>query len=61
MVFTYEELLKKGEFLSVTMQCIYFLGIEVYECINDLKPKYLNDLLCLKELSYQLRDNNRLH
>ena len=61
MVSTYEELLEKGDFLSMTMQCICFLGIEVYECNNDLNLKYLNDLLCPKELSYQLWDNNRLH
>ena len=39
MVFTYEELLEKGDFLSMTMQRIYFLGSEVYKCINNLTPK----------------------
>ena len=42
---TYEEPFEKGDTLSVTMQRIYFLGIEVHTCIDDnLNPKYLNDL-----------------
>ena len=57
----YEELLEKGDFLSVTMQRIYLLGTEVYAGINDLYLTYRNDLLYPKELSYQLWDNNRLH
>ena len=61
MMSTYEERLEKAGFHSVTMQRIYFPGIEVYKCINDLNPKYLNDVLCHKKLSYQLQNNIRLH
>ena len=41
---TYEEPFEKGDTLSVTIQRIYFLSIEVHTCIDDLNPKYLNDL-----------------
>ena len=44
--------LKKGDFISMTMQRIYFLCIDVYKYLNNLNPKYLNDLYCPKELSY---------
>ena len=47
--------------VSLTMQRIYFLGNEIYECVENLNPKYFNDFLCPKGLSCQWWDSNRLH
>ena len=41
---TYEELLKRGNFLPLSIYRLKFLAIEVYKCLNNLNPPYPNDL-----------------
>ena len=45
---SYESLLEKGHFLSLSMLRLRFLAIEVYKCINNLNPLYLNELFEVK-------------
>ena len=35
--------------------------VMIYECVENLNPKYFNDFLCPKGLSCQWWDSNRLH
>ena len=49
---SYEELLKRGQFLSLSMFRIYFLAIEVYKCMRGLNPPYLNELFKQREMHY---------
>ena len=35
-----------------------YLAIEVYTCVNDTNPEYLNDLFDKKKCPYLLRDNS---
>ena len=56
----YSNLLKRGNFLSLSAFRIRYLGIEMYKCVHDLNPPYLNELFVSKDTRYNLRDSNRL-
>ena len=57
---TYEEILKRGDFLPLSIYRLKFLAIEVYKCINNLNPTYLSDLFVHKNVNYELRDRHKL-
>ena len=56
----YNDLLKRGNFLSLSALRIRYLAIEMYKCVHGLKPPYLNELFVSKDTRYNLRDSNRL-
>ena len=58
---SYEELLKRGNFLSLAALRLKFLAIEVYKSVNGLNPVYLNDLFKLKKSRYEFRDSLKLN
>ena len=57
---TYEEILKRGDFLPLSIYRLKFLAIEVYRCINNLNPTNLSDLFVHKNVDYELRDPHQL-
>ena len=57
---TYEEILKRGHFLPLSIYRLKFLAIEVYKYINNLNPTYLRDLFVHKNIVYELRDPHKL-
>ena len=57
---SYEFLLQKGRFLSLSMFRVYFLAVEVYKCVRGSNPPYLNDLFQKQKLNYRLRDTDLL-
>ena len=57
---SYESLLAKGNFLSLSICRLKFLAIEVYKCIHHLNPPYLNELFQIKNVKYNLRDKSIL-
>ena len=52
----YVELLDKANVLGMKIMVLRYLAIEVYKWINDINPKYLNDLFTTKEHKYELRN-----
>ena len=56
----YSDLLKRGNFLSLSALRIRYLAIEMYKCVHGLNPPYLNELFVSKYTHYNLRDSNRL-
>ena len=56
----YSDLLKRGNFLSLSALRIRYLAIEIYKCVHGLNPPYLNELFTRKDTRYNLRDSNRL-
>ena len=46
----YSELLKHGNFLSLSALHIRYLAIEMYKCVHGLNPPYLNDFFKVKIL-----------
>ena len=57
---TYEILLKRGNFLPLSIYRLKFLAMEVYKCLNGLNPVYLNDLFKIKAVKYDLRNSSIL-
>ena len=56
---SYEYLLQKGNFLSLSSYRLYFLGIEVFKSKMKMNPTYINNLFEERTLSYNLRDSNK--
>ena len=56
----YASLLSRGNFLSLSMFRIYFLAIEVFKCVKQTNPPYLNCLFTKCEVKYNLRDSDLL-
>lgn len=57
---TYNDLLRRGDFLSLSAIRIRHLAIEMYKCVHGLNPLYLNDLFEANNVEYNLRDKYRL-
>ena len=56
----YHDLLNKSEATGIKITTLCLLPIEVYKCVNDLNPKYLNDMFTIKNCPYDFRDNSIL-
>ena len=56
----YSDLLKRGNFLSLSALRIKYLAIEMYKCVHGLNPPDLNELFVSKDTRYDLRDSKRL-
>ena len=57
---SYEFLCERANTLPFSFYRLRFLGIEMYKCIKETNPTYLNDLFCEQTSDYQLRDSSRL-
>ena len=53
---SYADLLKRGNFLSLSAYRIRNLAMEVFKCFHGMNPMYLNNLFCKQEIKYDLRD-----
>ena len=56
----YSDLLKHGNFLSLSALRIRYLAIEMFKCVYGLNPTYLSELFINKDTPYDLRDSIRL-
>ena len=57
---TYVDLLKRGNFLSLSAYRIRNLAMEIFKCCHGMNPMYLNDLFYKQETKYDLRDKTLL-
>ena len=57
---SYELLCERANTLPLSCYRLRFLDIEMYKCIKETNPTYLNDLFCEQASDYQLRDSSRL-
>ena len=57
---SYADLLKRGNFLSLSAYRIRNLAMEVFKCFHGMNPMYLNNLFCKQEIKYNLRDKTLL-
>ena len=55
-----DSLLKRGNFLPLSVYLIRWLGIEVYKCFHCRNPDYLNNLFKQSSTKYDMRDSCRL-
>ena len=58
---TYDDLLKRGSFLSLKAFRTRCLAVEVYKCVHGLNLTYLNDLFTEPLANYNFRNKCRLH
>ena len=59
-VSNYSELLEKCGSQGVKLMTLRCMAIEVYKCVNNMNPQYLNEMFTLKKCTYDLRDNSLL-
>ena len=57
---SYTDLLKRGNFLSLSAYKIRNLAMEMFKCFHGMNPMYLNNLFCKQEIKYNLRDKTVL-
>ena len=57
---SYTDLLKRGNFLSLSAYRIRNLAMEMFKCFHGMNPMYLNNLFCKQEIKYNLRDKTLL-
>ena len=57
---SYDDLLKKSGQLSVRMNLIRLLSIEVFKCVKGTNPSYLNDMFTEPSSCYDFRNPSRL-
>ena len=55
---SYDNLLSRGNLLTLSMYRLRFLAIEVYKCVENKNPQYLNALFIKKNSHYELRDTD---
>ena len=55
----YVELLRKAKCLSLSMLRLKYLIVEVYKCIYNLNPKYLNHMFTIRNANYAFRDGSK--
>ena len=58
---SYDDLLKRGNFLSLKAYRIKCLAVEVFKCVHGFNPTYLNRLFTEPLAIYNLRDRRRLN
>ena len=58
---SYDDLLKRGNFLSLKAYRIKCLAVEVFKCVHGFNPTYLNRLFTEPLANYNLRDRRRLN
>ena len=56
---SYQDLLARGNFLSLSAYRLYFLGIEMYKCKKNVNPSHINSLFSKRYFNYALRDCNK--
>ena len=57
---SYEELLTRANLPTLQIGRLRTIALETYKCINNFAPKYIRDLVNLKQSSYSFRYENTL-
>ena len=56
----YNDLLQNANIPGIKIMLLRYLAIEVFKCINEINPAYLNAMFTRKECPYALRDSSIL-
>ena len=59
-VSNYDVLLTKSDVPGIKITLLRYLAIEVFKCVKEINPVYLNSLFLKKSCSYKLRDSSIL-
>ena len=56
----YPDLLQIANVPGIKIMVLRYLAIEVFKCVNEISPAYLNDMFTRKQCPYTLRDSSIL-
>ena len=56
----YPDLLQNANVPGIKIMVLRYLAIEVFKCVNEISPAYLNDMFTRKQCPYALRDSSIL-
>ena len=56
----HHDLLSKNEATGIKIMTLRLLAIEVYKCVDNFNPEYLNEMFIKKNCPYDLRDTSIL-
>ena len=56
----YTDLLHNANLPGIKIMVLWYLAIEVFKCVKEISPAYLNAMFTRKECPYALRDNSIL-
>ena len=56
----YTDLLQNANVPGIKIMLLRYLAIEVFKCINEINPAYVNAMFIRKECPYALRDSSIL-
>ena len=54
----YPDLLQNANAPGIKIMVLRYLAIEVFKCVNEISPAYLNDMFTRKQCPYALRDSS---
>ena len=57
---TYDDMLRMNGRLSIRMNLVRLLAIEVFKCVNGTNHVYLNELFITHESNFDLRNKSRI-
>ena len=57
---SYHDLLIQTEVPGIKMMTLRLLAIEVFKCVNELNPKYMNEMFTIKKCPYNFRNTSIL-
>ncbi len=57
---TYSSLLEKCNYITLHIRCLKAIASEVFKSLNNLNPNFMNKMLQVKGITYNLRDSNIL-
>ena len=57
---TYSDLLRKSSRSTMFLSRLKAIAIEVYKCVNDINPVFLNEMFHMKNIPHNLRDSSKL-
>ena len=58
---SYDDLLTRSRLLSLKKIRLKYMIIEVFKCVHDINPTYMNSMFSIKEPKYDFRDGSVAH
>ena len=57
----FSSLLDKDESITIHKRNIHALALEIYKTINNLNPKFMDEIFCVKQHNYSTRSQNLVY
>ena len=57
----FSSMLDKDESITIHKRNIHALALEIYKTINNLNPKFMDEIFCVKQHNYSTRSQNLVY